>query len=392
MEFVHHEPETPIGFMPESEVPPFSTQVGVDQKAESFWLRIATNYNQYRGQSREKLRGQLKSRWHRINGLVQKFVGCYKQAVNGKKSGTSEKDILAAAYSFLLRMKDEPKWMRTSTENSSKRTKNYASGAHLSSSNLPTPSSYEFNSSSPIECPMGQQAAKRKNSSYDLFWNLIEEESMDNTDEELLKSMLEKEHQSGSSSRPKKRKVIDRSREEGHNRLFNDYFSENPIYIDIQFRRRFKIHRHVFLRIVAALGNHDEYFQMSVDATGKMSLSPLQKCTYAIRMLAHGSPADSVDEYVQIGKSTSIECLERFVRGVNVVFGAEYLRKPNNADVEHLLQMRESRGFPDDTYSTTETVNGPHPNLATRLQRRASLREKQVHRQHQGYLVEHIWE
>ncbi|XP_058748643.1 uncharacterized protein LOC131621623 [Vicia villosa] len=72
----------------------------------------------------------------------------------------------------------------------------------------------------------------------------------------------------------------------------------------------------------------------------------VKKCTSAIRMLAHGSPADSVDEYVRIGESTSIECLQRFVQGVNAVFEAEYLRKPNNIDVEHLLQMGESRGFP----------------------------------------------
>ncbi|XP_058726702.1 uncharacterized protein LOC131598084 [Vicia villosa] len=358
--------------------------VGVDQKAEGFWLRITDNYNQYCGQLREKLQGQLKYRWHRINGLVQKFVGCYKQAVHGKKSGQSEKDILANAHAFFLQdegiafnleyawrlLKDEPKWMRASTENSSKRTKNSVSGAHSSS--------YEYNSSSPMERPMGQQVEKRKSkakekanasespsnvvqdtwnkilatmerlaqckedemefkamqllskdtstmndsqrdihekyySSDKLFWNLIEEEFMDNTDEELLKSMLEKEHQSGSSSRPKKRMVIDRSREERHN---------------------------------PALGAHDEYFQMRVDATGKMGLSPLQKCTSAIRMLAYGSPADCVDKYVRIGESTSVECLERFVRGVNVVFGAEYLRKPNNTDVEHLLQMGELRRFP----------------------------------------------
>ncbi|PNX69090.1 ribosomal protein, partial [Trifolium pratense] len=46
----------------------------------------------------------------------------------------------------------------------------------------------------------------------------------------------------------------------------------------------------------------------------------------------------------------------------------------------------------DDNNSTTETFSGPHPNLATRLQRRASIREKQVHRQLQGNLVEYIWE
>ncbi|XP_058742373.1 uncharacterized protein LOC131614851 [Vicia villosa] len=179
-----------------------------------------------------------------------------------------------------------------------------------------------------------------------LFWEVIEEELMDNTDEELLLSMLEKERQSRSSLRRKRRSVIDRNREEGHIRLFNDYFSENPVYTDAQFRRRFIMHRHLFLRIVETLGNHDEYFQMRVDATGKMGLSPLQKCTSAIRMLAYGSSADIVDGYVRIGESTAIECLERFVRGVNEVFGAEYLRRPNNNDVEHLLQMGESRGFP----------------------------------------------
>jgi hypothetical protein len=85
---------------------------------------------------------------------------------------------------------------------------------------------------------------------------------------------------------------------------------------------------------------------MRVDATGKMGLSPLQKCTATILMLAYGSPADIVDEYVRIGESTTIECLERFVRGVNEVFGAEYLRRPNNNDVDRLLQMGEARGFP----------------------------------------------
>ncbi|KAI5424878.1 hypothetical protein KIW84_030890 [Lathyrus oleraceus] len=176
------------------------------------------------------------------------------------------------------------------------------------------------------------------------FWALVEEEFMDDNDEE------QQLQNSGSSSRRKRRTTIDRGREEGHNRLFNDYFSENPVYTYVQFRRRFRMHRHVFLRIVDALGNYDEYFQMRVDATGKMGLSPLQKCTTDIRMLAYGSPADLVDEYVRIGESTSIECLQRFVKGVNVVFGDEYLRKPNNIDVEHLLQMGKGVLTPENPY------------------------------------------
>ncbi|CAK8567994.1 unnamed protein product [Lathyrus sativus] len=68
-----------------------------------------------------------------------------------------------------------------------------------------------------------------------------------------------------------------------------------------------------------------------------MGLLPLQKCTSVIRLLAYGFPANIVDEYVRIGGSTSVECLESFVRGVNVVFATDYLRNFNNTDVEHLL-------------------------------------------------------
>jgi hypothetical protein len=39
----------------------------------------------------------LKSRWHKINSAVQKFVGCYKQAVTTQKSGSSESDVILAA-------------------------------------------------------------------------------------------------------------------------------------------------------------------------------------------------------------------------------------------------------------------------------------------------------
>jgi len=63
-------------------------------------------------------------------------------------------------------------------------------------------------------------------------------------------------------------------------------------------------------------------------------------------MLAYGSPGDIVDEYVRIGENMLFECLSRFVKGVNKVFEAEYLRRPNNNDVDHLLQIGELHEFP----------------------------------------------
>ena len=88
-------------------------------------------------------------------------------------------------------------------------------------------------------------------------------------------------------------------REAGHERLVKDYFAENPVYTPETFRRRFRMGRHVFLRIVDALSNFDPYFQQRVDALGRKGLSPLQKCTAAIRMLAYGVSADAVDDYLE---------------------------------------------------------------------------------------------
>nr|XP_017246923.1 PREDICTED: uncharacterized protein LOC108218475 [Daucus carota subsp. sativus] len=130
-------------------------------------------------------------------------------------------------------------------------------------------------------------------------------------------------------------------------RLFNDYFYEQPLYTYMQFRRRFRMHRHVFLRIVKALEQYSEYFQTRFDAIGRRGLfDPLQKCTKTLRMLAYGGPADYVDEYIRIGEITAIDCLVNFCKGFNEIFGAEYLRRPNIEDIHRLLQMGEARGYP----------------------------------------------
>ncbi|XP_016206844.1 uncharacterized protein LOC107647262 [Arachis ipaensis] len=134
---------------------------------------------------------------------------------------------------------------------------------------------------------------------------------IDNWIDECLFEDLEEEDINRSSV-PTPRRWINRDREAGHDRLFQDYFADEP----------------------------------RVDAIGRRGLSPLQKCTAAIRMLAYGVAADVVDDYVCIGESTTIECLEKFVEGVILVFEDEYLREPNLNDVRRLLQMAEGRGFP----------------------------------------------
>ncbi|XP_020989523.1 uncharacterized protein LOC107468963 [Arachis duranensis] len=127
------------------------------------------------------------------------------------------------------------------------------------------------------------------------------------------------------SSIPTPRTWINRDREAGQDRLFQDYFADEPVYNADIFRRRFRMRRHVFLRIVDALSNVYPYFQQRVDA--------------------NGIATDAAYDYVHIGESTTIECLKKFVEGVISVFEDEYLRKSYLNDVQRLLQMAEGRGF-----------------------------------------------
>ena len=104
--------------------------------------------------------------------------------------------------------------------------------------------------------------------------------------------------------------------------------------------------RELFLRIMNAVEAHDEYFVQKRNAANVLGLSCFQKVTAAMRMLTYGVPADATDEYVRIGESTALESLRRFVSAVVKIFGDEYLRYPNEADIARLLAMGEKKGFP----------------------------------------------
>uniref|UniRef100_A0A0D3AV18 DDE Tnp4 domain-containing protein n=1 Tax=Brassica oleracea var. oleracea TaxID=109376 RepID=A0A0D3AV18_BRAOL len=129
--------------------------------------------------------------------------------------------------------------------------------------------------------------------------------------------------------------------------LWNDYFSKTPTYPQNLFRRRFRMNKPLFMRIVDRLSNEVELFRQKKDALGRLSLSPLQKYTTAIRVLAYGTAADDVDEYVRLGETTTRSCVEHFVEGIIYLFGDEYLRRPTPTDLQRLLEVGEFLGFPE---------------------------------------------
>ncbi|XP_024013544.1 uncharacterized protein LOC112087788 [Eutrema salsugineum] len=185
--------------------------------------------------------------------------------------------------------------------------------------------------------------ASSSNNDYDDDFEDAFDGIFDQKFDEAVQEVLDRQTR---AKQKKKRAYIEREREQGHNRLWNDYFAEDATYPHHLFRRRFRMNKDLFLRIVHRLSTEVPYFQQRRNAAGRFGLSGLQKCTVAIRMMAYGCAADAFDEYLRLGASTALLCLENFTEGIINLFGDEYLRRPTPADLQRLLDEGQSRGFP----------------------------------------------
>lgn len=78
----------------------------------------------------------------------------------------------------------------------------------------------------------------------------------------------------------------------------------------------------------------------------RFGFTPLQKCVAGMKMLAYGGQADFLDDMIRMGESTILKCLREFAGTLISVYGAEYLRPPNEQELQHILAMNSTRGFP----------------------------------------------
>lgn len=142
------------------------------------------------------------------------------------------------------------------------------------------------------------------------------------------------------------RKYVNRNFEMFDQILYRDYFAENPRYFSTVFKRRFRMSKKMFMDIADSLKAWDPYFQLRFNAAKQRGLSTFQKCTAALRLLAYGNSADSVDEYLKFGESTSLQILRKFCDGIIALYGERYLRSPNEDNVRRLMKENAHRGFP----------------------------------------------
>jgi hypothetical protein len=150
----------------------------------------------------------------------------------------------------------------------------------------------------------------------------------------------------GGSSKKRKGNV-NRDREAGHVRMYEDYFDPiMPLYKAEAFLRRYRMSTDPFLVILNGVRDYDDHFEAKYDCTGKIGFSSYQKCSAAVRQLAYGVLGDLIDDYMRMSESTCHEAMYQFCEDVIMVFGEYYLREPNMDDTTRLLSINESRGFP----------------------------------------------
>ncbi|KAI3700667.1 hypothetical protein L2E82_45304 [Cichorium intybus] len=143
------------------------------------------------------------------------------------------------------------------------------------------------------------------------------------------------------------RRFIERERDAAQQRLFKEYFIDNSTYSDYQFRRRFRMNKSLFLKIVGDVEAANVYFKQRPNAAGILGFHPIQKCTAALRMLAYGTIADALDESIRMAERTSRETLQYFCETVIHLYQGRYMRAPTPNDIRQLYAHHgHVHGFP----------------------------------------------
>ncbi|XP_068323207.1 uncharacterized protein [Pyrus communis] len=131
-----------------------------------------------------------------------------------------------------------------------------------------------------------------------------------------------------------------------YDNLMNNYFNPNSMYTEEDFRRRLWMRCHVFERLLHDVQHVNLYFRHKLDKAGCPVFSPHQKVTIALRMLAYASPADAMDDTYGMSESTCLDNLVKLCRTIVQLYKEEYLREPNQEDLDWLIRKAEDCGFP----------------------------------------------
>jgi hypothetical protein len=78
--------------------------------------------------------------------------------------------------------------------------------------------------------------------------------------------------------------------------LESGYFAGNAIHTTLEFRRRLKMTKELFMKIFIGVQEYDDYFRRRKDRSGLHRFTFVQKCTATLRCIAYGAPPNTVDK------------------------------------------------------------------------------------------------
>nr|XP_043616304.1 uncharacterized protein LOC122588251 [Erigeron canadensis] len=157
---------------------------------------------------------------------------------------------------------------------------------------------------------------------------VVGSDSSSESDGMFLHNALQWMEDTSSSNAVQNCRTIERQRKIGHQILLNDWFVDEPKYDDAYFRKKFRMEKNMFLKIVDDIEANFPYFRDGFDARGRDSFKPLQKVASAVRQLATGNPPDEYDEYLHMAARTGRDSLDHFCDAIIKLYGREYLRRP----------------------------------------------------------------
>nr|XP_043625537.1 protein ALP1-like [Erigeron canadensis] len=141
------------------------------------------------------------------------------------------------------------------------------------------------------------------------------------------------------------RRYVNREREVGDQILLNDWFVDEPKYDDAYFRKKFRMEKTIFLKIVDDIQANFPYFQEGFDARRRRSFGTTQKVCLAVRQLATGNQPDEYDEYLHMAARTGRGSLDHFCDAIIKLYGREYLRRPTQHDVARIFEAQEKHHY-----------------------------------------------
>uniref|UniRef100_A0A0D3BUY1 Myb-like domain-containing protein n=1 Tax=Brassica oleracea var. oleracea TaxID=109376 RepID=A0A0D3BUY1_BRAOL len=334
--------------------------VGNEQKAMAFWKRIAAYFGSspQLGGYEKRDTTSCKSRWGRLMRACASLLVAMMLQPN-KNRVARRKFTLEHAW---LELRHDQKWCGGLTSNVNSKRRKLDDQSPQSSTSV----SWSLGGDEGMARQAGVKAAKGKSKpavskgktsevegklcvDFQNMWEIKQKDfelKEKFNKHKLLDSLITKTEPLTEPEIALKNKLINDMLDLAWETDTNSGLCEDATYPSHMFRRRFRMNKPLFMRIVDRLSAEIPYFQQRRDATGRFGHSQLQKATTSIRMMAYGCPADAVDEYLRLGETTALLCLEHFVQGIINLFGEEYLRRPTPEDLQRLLDIGEIRGFP----------------------------------------------